>query len=70
MPSYLEDTSDILRMFENEDQQGPLSEGSFPVSIDVVSLYTNIPLEGENGGPRAFEKALNKRVNPQYQCGF
>ena len=46
MKSYIEDTSDILRMFAKENENGPQLEGSFPVSIDVVSLYTNIPLLG------------------------
>ena len=44
IPSYLQDTPDLLRQFETLNEQD-LPEESFPISIDVVGLYTNIPTE-------------------------
>ena len=34
---------------------------SFPVTIDVTALYTNIPIAGQDGGIEASREALNKR---------
>ena len=48
-------------MFASENEKGPQPENSFPVTIDVVSLYTNIPHED---GIRSFEKYLDTRQNP------
>ena len=42
IPSYLQDTPDFLRHLEDL-KQTKLPAGSFPVSIDVVGLYGNIP---------------------------
>ena len=65
LPSYVEDTPDILRMFMRENNKGPQNLNSFPVTVDVQSLYTNIPTNGSNGGLQAFEKALDKRTNEE-----
>ena len=54
----MEDTPDLLRIFQHENQNGPQPIGSFPVTVDVVALYTNIPTYGSTGGLQAFEKAL------------
>ena len=48
-------------MIEKENQSGKQPPNTFPVTIDVQSLYTNIPINGEHGGLQAFEKALNMR---------
>ena len=40
--SYLQDTPDLLRQLEDL-KDVPLPQGTFPVSIDVVGLYSNIP---------------------------
>ena len=45
LPSYWEDTSHMLRDFEKQNEKGPLPDGAIPVTIDVTSLYTNIPLK-------------------------
>ena len=65
MASYVEDTPDILRIIQSENELGPQPLNSFPVTIDVQSLYTNIPLHGPNGGLQAFEKALEKRTEEE-----
>ena len=51
-----------LRIIESKNHKGPQNKNTFPVTIDVTSLYTNIPTSGENGGKQAFEKALNTRT--------
>jgi hypothetical protein len=57
IPSFLQDTPDLLRHFE-ELNKTDLLPGAFPVSIDVVGLYSNIPIKE---GIDVFEEALNKR---------
>ena len=42
LPSYLEDTRDFLDLCENIIQSGNLKGNHILVTIDVVSLYTNI----------------------------
>ena len=42
LPSYLQDTTDFLR---KQDAMGPLPPETLLVSMDVTSLYTNIPHE-------------------------
>ena len=59
IPSYLQDTPDFLRHLEDL-KKSPLPKGSFPVSIDVVGLYGNIPHEE---GIRCMEEALNTRAD-------
>ncbi len=61
LPSYVQDSPDILRIFQNENDNNRQVEGSFPVTVDVTQLYTSIPAEGEHGGIQAFEKAMNQR---------
>jgi hypothetical protein len=57
LPAYLQDTPDLLRQFETL-KESSLPHGSFPVSIDVVGLYTNIP---HKDGMQCMEEALEKR---------
>ena len=57
IPSYLQDTPDFLRHLETLNQS-PIPAGAFPVSIDVVGLYSNIPHEE---GIKCMEDALNLR---------
>jgi hypothetical protein len=40
LPSHLKDTSDYLQKMES---MNPLPSGTILVSMDVTSLYTNIP---------------------------
>ena len=44
LPSHWEDTPDMLRFFESENVNEPQSAGTIPVTLDVVGLYTTIPL--------------------------
>ena len=57
IPSYLQDTPDFLRHLE-ELKKIKLPENSFPISIDVVGLYNNIPHEE---GIQCMKEALDKR---------
>ena len=52
LDSYVEDTPDFLRILQGENQRGPQMTDSFPVTIDVTALYTNIPTGGQDGGWR------------------
>ena len=61
LDSYVEDTPDFLRILQGENQRGPQMTDSFPVTIDVTALYTNIPTDGQDGGVEAFKEALNRR---------
>ena len=61
LESFVEDTPDFLRILQGENQRGSQTTNSFPVTIDVTSLYTNIPKHGEDGGIQAFKEALNRR---------
>ena len=61
--SYVEDTPDMLRQFEHSNSQGSLPENAIPITVDVQSLYTSIPADGNTGGMQAFETALNTRDN-------
>ena len=53
----------MLRIFAEVNDKNPLPETCIPVTIDVVSLYTNITADGPDGGLQAFEKALNQRAD-------
>jgi hypothetical protein len=57
MPAYLQDTPDLLRHIEILNNT-PIPQNSFPVSIDVVGLYSNIPTEE---GIAAMRRALDTR---------
>jgi hypothetical protein len=57
MPAYLQDTPDLLRHIELLNNT-PMPPNAFPVSIDVVGLYSNIPTEE---GISAMRKALDTR---------
>ena len=67
MESFIEDTPDLLRMFEAENAQGPQVEGSFPVTVDIVNMYGNIPTLD---GLAAFEKAMDGRANKSVPTDF
>ena len=61
LPSHIQDTPDFLRMLEEENRSSSQPDNSFPVTIDVVGLYPNIP---QQEGMRAFYKKI---VDPQYR---
>ena len=55
--SYLQDTSDLLRQLEDL-KKTPLPKDTFPVSIDVLGLYSNIP---HKEAIESMKEALNSR---------
>jgi hypothetical protein len=57
IPSYLQDSPDFLCQIEDLNTT-TLPENTFPVSIDVVGLYSNIPNEE---GLECFREELEKR---------
>lgn len=67
LPSYWEDTPDMLRNFEQENLKGPQPPGSIPVTLDVSSLYTNIPLDE---GINIFGKFLETRSDKSVPTTF
>ena len=56
--SYVQDTSDLLRFFEELNDSKRLPNTAKPFSIDIKSMYTNIPIEE---GILAFQELLNSR---------
>ena len=57
LPSYIEDTPDLLRKFEELNEEGNLPPGAKPFSIDIKSFYTNIILKE---GLEAFREMLDE----------
>ena len=39
LASYVQDSPDFLRIIESENEKGPQLTNTFPVTIDVTSLY-------------------------------
>ena len=66
IPSYIQDTPDLLRHLESF-KNTKLSKGTFPVSINVVDLYNNVP---NDEGLVALEQALNKRKDQSMLTDF
>ena len=60
LDSYIEDTPDLLRFFEQVNSLDNLPPGCKPYSIDIKSFYTNITLEE---GVQAFRETLDKIPN-------
>ena len=58
LPSYIKDTTHFLNKLNSI---GQLPNGVLLVTIDVASLYTNIP---HNDGIQARSDSLDKRVSP------
>ena len=61
LDSYWQDTPHALRDIEDENKKGPQPKNTIPVTMDVVSLYTNID---PKGGMDAFREALD---NPKFR---
>ena len=55
LPSYLQDTTDFLK---KQEALGPIPPDALLVSMDVTSLYTNIP---HSDGIKACEEAWEER---------
>ena len=57
----------MLRDFSSQNEAGPQPPGTIPVTLDISSLYTNIPIrEGIN----VFRTFLDKRNNPNIPTSF
>ena len=63
LPSFVEDTPDLLRCIEERNTRGRLPDHVFPVSMDVCALYPSIPWkEGLEALERAAERKDEKVV--------
>ena len=60
MDSFIEDTPDLLRTFEEINEKETLPPGAKPYSIDIKSFYTNILFKD---GIEAFKETLEKTEN-------
>ena len=67
LPSYWQDTPDMLRCFDAENNIGPQPEGTIPVTLDVSSLYTNITIDQ---GIEAFRFFLDRQDNTTVPTKF
>ena len=67
LPSYIEDTPDLLREIEKRNDLGPLPPHAIPVSMDVVALYPNVPWEE---GLVALQAAGERRSDKSVRTDF
>ena len=58
LDSYIEDTPDLLRKINEINEKGDIPENAKPISIDIKSMFSNIPLEE---GLDAFKEVLEAR---------
>jgi hypothetical protein len=66
IPSFLQDTPHLIRELEVL-KTTKIPSNSFPISVDVVGLYTNIP---HNEGINSLKEALDKRKNAEVSSDF
>ena len=67
LDSFIEDTPDLLRKFEEINENETLPPGSKPFSIDVKSFYTNILVrEGIEAFREALERTQNLSIPTEY----
>ena len=65
--SYIEDTPDLLRRFNEINKNENLPPSAKPYSIDIKSFYTNILLkEGIEAFKENLEKSKNKSIPSDY----
>ena len=67
LDSYWQDTPDMLRDFASQNEAGPQPPGTIPVSLDISSLYTNIPIAE---GIDVFRNFLDKRQDQSIPTCF
>ena len=67
LPSYIEDSTDLIRHFERLNEEGVLPPNAIPVSLDIKSMYSNIPTEE---GLKAMEKELDSREDKAIPTSF
>ena len=67
LDSYIEDTPDLLRFFEQVNSEEKLPPNCKPFSIDIKSFYTNITLdEGIAAFKETLDKIPNKTIPTEY----
>ena len=62
LPSYVKDSSDFIKNISKVKEN---AKDSIIVTMDVISLYTNIP---NHEGIEAVKKVLNKQVGRKTNC--
>ena len=65
LDSFIEDTPDLLRFFEEVNEKGDLPPNSKPFSIDIMSFYTNITKRASIRGGIIFFRLKKTLV---YKC--
>ena len=65
--SFIEDTPDLLRYFEEINENKSLPANCKPIALDLKSMYSNIPTEE---GLEAFRKELEKRDDKTIPTDF
>ena len=66
IPSFLQDTPHLLRELETLKTTN-IPPNAFPISVDVVGLYTNIPHDEDID---SLKSALDKRKNAEVLSDF
>ena len=64
---FIEDTPDLLRYFEELNENKSLPANYKPIALDLKSMYSNIPTEE---GIEAFRQELDKRVDKTIPTNF
>ena len=67
LPTYLEDTRHLLQLIQEENDKGPQLAGTVPVTLDIVGMYTNVPVDE---GLRAFAKKMEEREDKTVPTWF
>ena len=65
--SFIEDTPDILRFFDEINEEENLPQNTKPVALDLKSMYSNIPTDE---GLAAFKEELDKREDQSIPSEF
>ena len=67
LPTYLEDTRHLLQLIQEENQKGPQLPGTVPVTLDIIGMYTNVPVDE---GLQAFAKKMEEREDKKIPTWF
>ena len=67
LPSYIADTPHLLRTLEDLNDSETLPNSAKPISLDIKSMYTNIPIKE---GLDAFKDTLEKRSDKSVPTDF
>ena len=65
--TYLEDTRHLLQLIQEENERGPQAPGTIPVTLDIVGMYTNVPIDK---GLQAFTKLMEQREDKSVPTWF